>query len=270
MTDHELQVPLDHAQPGWRADQGLRARDRRAGRARQAVPRLLPGRAGIRGVRARSATRAGRAGCDRALQEFRVLALDQRGTGRSTPVDGHRDRRLPQALPRRLDRARRRAAARGARRRALERPRPELRRLLLVRVPVDRPRLAARGAHHGRHAADRAAGRRRLQRHVGAHGGAQPALLRALPAGPGADAGHRGAAGGRGRAAAERRPPDRAPLPHPRQQARDERRSGGAALHPRAAVRLARVPARRAPTRSASPATRSTRSSTRPVMRTAA
>ena len=59
MTDHELQVPLDHARPGRRADHDLRARGRRAGGAREAVPRLLPGRPGVRGVRGRPATRAG-------------------------------------------------------------------------------------------------------------------------------------------------------------------------------------------------------------------
>ena len=65
-----------------------------------------------------------------------MLLLDQRGTGRSTPVGAAaRDvtrgaGRVPDALPRRLDRARRGGDPPGARRRALERPRPELRRLL--------------------------------------------------------------------------------------------------------------------------------------------
>ena len=56
---------------------------------------------------------------DRALKDFRVLLLDQRGTGRSTPVTGRRARGVPHALPRRHDRARLRAASaqRSARRR---------------------------------------------------------------------------------------------------------------------------------------------------------
>ena len=51
---------------------------------------------------------------ERALQDFRVLMLDQRGTGRSTPARGRcpgaaqRAGRLPGPLPRRLDRRRRR------------------------------------------------------------------------------------------------------------------------------------------------------------------
>ena len=43
---------------------------------------------------------------DWALKEFRVLLLDQRGTGRSTPVTRPRVRRVPHALPRRRDRPR--------------------------------------------------------------------------------------------------------------------------------------------------------------------
>ena len=106
----------------------------------------------------------------RALKDFRVLLLDQRGTGRSTPVDTHLPGRhaagagrLPGQLPRRFDRARRRADPPGAGRRALERPGPELRRLLLDDVPVDRAAGAARGVHHRRPVTHRPAGRRRLR-----------------------------------------------------------------------------------------------------------
>ena len=48
---------------------------------------------------------------ERALKDYRVLMLDQRGTGRSTPggalggLSPAEEARLPQPLPRRLDRS---------------------------------------------------------------------------------------------------------------------------------------------------------------------
>ena len=84
LTDHEFAVPFDYARsdgeqitfprevvapgkegtqvrPGWSSSRAARAS---AGRGRTQPP----------------------AGSKRALQEFRVLLLDDRGTGRSTPV----------------------------------------------------------------------------------------------------------------------------------------------------------------------------------------
>ena len=87
-TEHEFAGAARPRRAGRRADHRLRARGRRARRPRQAVARLPPGRAGARGARGRPATRAGPGWLDRALQDFRVLLLDQRGTGRSTPVTG--------------------------------------------------------------------------------------------------------------------------------------------------------------------------------------
>ena len=71
--------------PGRRADHRLRARGRRSRRARPAVPRLPAGRARPRGA-APDAHPASPGWLERALKDFRVLMLDQRGTGRSTPV----------------------------------------------------------------------------------------------------------------------------------------------------------------------------------------
>ncbi|TGA94413.1 alpha/beta fold hydrolase [Streptomyces palmae] len=91
LTDHRFDVPLDHTAPdGERIS--LYAREVVAtgntdasGRARADLPWLLylqggPGFGADRPV--------GRSGwLDRALDEYRVLLLDQRGTGRSTPAN---------------------------------------------------------------------------------------------------------------------------------------------------------------------------------------
>ncbi|KUJ67038.1 alpha/beta hydrolase [Streptomyces albus subsp. albus] len=91
LTDHRFDVPLDHTAPdGERIS--LYAREvvatgntDAAGRARPDLPWLLylqggPGFGADRPV--------GRSGwLDRALDEYRVLLLDQRGTGRSTPAN---------------------------------------------------------------------------------------------------------------------------------------------------------------------------------------
>ncbi|MFH8368586.1 alpha/beta fold hydrolase [Streptomyces sp. NPDC018031] len=91
LTDHHFDVPLDHTAPdGERIT--LYAREvvatgstDGAGRARADLPWLLylqggPGFGADRPV--------GRSGwLDRALEEYRVLLLDQRGTGRSSPAD---------------------------------------------------------------------------------------------------------------------------------------------------------------------------------------
>ncbi len=85
LVEHELAVPLDHARPGGeqitifaREVADLDGLDR---------PLLLflqggPGHEAARPTR----NPTGPAWLDRALQDFRVVMLDQRGTGRSTPV----------------------------------------------------------------------------------------------------------------------------------------------------------------------------------------
>ncbi len=84
VTDHEVEVPLDHADPA-----GERlvvfAREVVAPRKRDAdLPWLLFLQGGPGARAPRPTTRTGWLG--RALVEHRVLLLDQRGTGRSTPA----------------------------------------------------------------------------------------------------------------------------------------------------------------------------------------
>ena len=125
---------------------------------------------------------------ERALTEFRVLMLDQRGTGRSTPVgtlpglDRGAAGRLPRALPSRLDRARRRVDPARARRRALERARPELRRLLRDHLSLARPEGLREALHHRRPAAARPAHRRGLRGTYGACSSATAATTSATRA----------------------------------------------------------------------------------------
>ena len=79
---------------------------------------------------------------DRALKEFRVLLLDQRGTGRSTPVTGRESAEYLTHF--RADAIVRDAEALrdGARLRAVERARPELRRPVRPHLPLARARRA--------------------------------------------------------------------------------------------------------------------------------
>ena len=85
LTEHEFSVPLHHARPGG-ASIGVFVREIADPEGRDR-PFLVffqggPGHEGARPTR--HPTSPG--WLDRALQDFRVLMLDQRGTGRSTPV----------------------------------------------------------------------------------------------------------------------------------------------------------------------------------------
>jgi pimeloyl-ACP methyl ester carboxylesterase len=85
LTDLEFTVPLDHARPGGEQI-GLFARQVVAADERSSdLPWLLF----LQGGPGFGATRpAGREGwLDRALKDYRVLLLDQRGTARSSPVN---------------------------------------------------------------------------------------------------------------------------------------------------------------------------------------
>jgi pimeloyl-ACP methyl ester carboxylesterase len=87
MTDHELQVPLDHADPdGKQITVFAREIAEPEGRDKPFLV-FFQGGPGFEAFRPTGNPR-GPSFLDRALQEFRFLALDQRGTGRSTPVDG--------------------------------------------------------------------------------------------------------------------------------------------------------------------------------------
>ncbi len=93
VVEHELSVPLDHARPdGERIDVFAREVADPDGRDRPLLVFLQggPGHEAPRPTRNPAAP----AWLDRALEDYRVLMLDQRGTGRSTPI-GTLDGRTP-------------------------------------------------------------------------------------------------------------------------------------------------------------------------------
>ena len=116
-------------------------------RARSPTPTAPTGRSSSTSRAGPATRRRGPRACppqpgwlDRALKEFRVLLLDQRGTGRSAPVGRGRARDRLRHF--RADSIVRDAEAlrEALGRRALERARPELRRLLRDDLPLPRPR----------------------------------------------------------------------------------------------------------------------------------
>ena len=87
LADHELQVPLDHADPaGEQITLFAREIAEPEGREKPYIV-YLQGGPGHEAPRPTGNPRAP-GYLDRLLADFRVLALDQRGTGRSTPVTG--------------------------------------------------------------------------------------------------------------------------------------------------------------------------------------
>jgi pimeloyl-ACP methyl ester carboxylesterase len=87
LTDHVFAVPLDHDAPGGERIEVFAREVVAAGKTGADLPRLLflQGGPGFGGPRL-----SGRASwLDTALESYRVLLLDQRGTGRSTPVTRH-------------------------------------------------------------------------------------------------------------------------------------------------------------------------------------
>ncbi|MDL4815389.1 alpha/beta fold hydrolase [Actinomadura opuntiae] len=85
-TDHVLDVPLDHADPSGPAIQVYAREVVAPGRRDDDLPWLLY----LQGGPGNKAPRPGAmpaAWLERALREYRVLLLDQRGTGRSTPAN---------------------------------------------------------------------------------------------------------------------------------------------------------------------------------------
>ena len=84
LTDHEFSLPLDHDQPdGERID--VFAREVAAGDGRER-PLLVFFQGGPGSESPRPTTSITPLWLSRALKDYRVLFLDQRGTGRSTPV----------------------------------------------------------------------------------------------------------------------------------------------------------------------------------------
>ncbi len=84
LTDHRLEVPLDHSDGGGPALE-LYAREVRAiEKADDDLPWLLFLQGGPGGKSPRPLTRSG--WLDEAVKDYRVLLMDQRGTGRSTPI----------------------------------------------------------------------------------------------------------------------------------------------------------------------------------------
>jgi pimeloyl-ACP methyl ester carboxylesterase len=87
LTDHTFSVPLDHDRPGGERIEVFAREVAPADRTPADLPWLLylQGGPGFGGPRL-----SGRASwLGRALADFRVLLLDQRGTGRSTPAGRH-------------------------------------------------------------------------------------------------------------------------------------------------------------------------------------
>jgi len=87
LTDHVFAVPLDHDAPGGERIEVFAREVVAAGKTGTDLPWLvfLQGGPGFGGPRL-----SGRASwLDIALEDYRVLLLDQRGTGRSTPVTRH-------------------------------------------------------------------------------------------------------------------------------------------------------------------------------------
>ena len=189
LTEHEVTVPLDHAHgpDGEQITVFAREVADADGRDRPFLVFLQGGP----GSEAPRPTRrpTGPGWLDRALQDYRVLMFDQRGTGRSTPV-GTLPGRTPQQQADHLAHfradsivARRRAGPAGARGRPVERAGPVVRRVLLADLPVVRAREPARGVLHRRRAAGRPPRRRGVRRDVrDACSSATAATTRATPA----------------------------------------------------------------------------------------
>ena len=85
LTDHLFRVPLDHAQPDGEQIEIYAREVTAAGRAGADLPWLLFLQGGPGGKAPRPGGREG--WIRRATEEYRVLLLDQRGTGRSSPAN---------------------------------------------------------------------------------------------------------------------------------------------------------------------------------------
>ena len=84
LTDHVFTVPLDHADPAGPKIEVFAREVVAAAKAGQRLPWLVFLQGGPGGASPRPVGRE--SWLDRALDDYRVLLLDQRGTGRSTPA----------------------------------------------------------------------------------------------------------------------------------------------------------------------------------------
>jgi len=94
VSTHRFRVPLDHDEP-QRGELEVFAREVRALEKQEDLPWLVFFQGGPGGESPRPMARTGWIG--RAVEDFRVLLLDQRGTGLSTPVGAHTIARFPSA-----------------------------------------------------------------------------------------------------------------------------------------------------------------------------
>ena len=85
VTNRRFSVPLDHAQPEGRRIQVFARELQASERQGEELPYLVYFQGGPGSPSPRPETRSGWIG--RALQQYRILLLDQRGTGLSTPVN---------------------------------------------------------------------------------------------------------------------------------------------------------------------------------------
>jgi pimeloyl-ACP methyl ester carboxylesterase len=84
LVDHTFSVPLDHARPDGEQISVFARELTKPGQDSSKLPWLVFFQGGPGGKSPRPTGRSG--WIDRALEDYRVLLLDQRGTGRSTPV----------------------------------------------------------------------------------------------------------------------------------------------------------------------------------------
>src|SRR2546423_12644334 len=84
LRDHRFRVPLDHAQPDAQQIEVFAREVRSASHAEAELPWLVFFQGGPGSASPRPLSNSG--WLKRALQDYRVLLLDQRGTGLSTPA----------------------------------------------------------------------------------------------------------------------------------------------------------------------------------------
>ena len=185
LTEREHVVPLDHADPEGPTISVFTREVAAPDGTDRPYLLYLQGGPGFEAVRPTSPPTGW---MKRAVRDYRVLLLDQRGTGRSTPLGSEIPGDSPEAQAEYLTHFRADAIVHDAERiraelgvGAMERPRPELRRVHHDDLPVDRARWPGRGDAHRRAGPHRSPGRRHLRGDVPAADQGQSAVFRTLP-----------------------------------------------------------------------------------------